>query len=402
MSSPALETLVPAAGPEESRPAPRRAAAPGGVAAAVAVAAPAAAALAALTLHLLLPDRQKRLPLTWMDPLAAWQHPYPVVLAILFVALPLLAALEWLGRLAGRRAERRLGPWRDGLRSALRGWRQNTWLRLVLLPPLLAAAALRVLWDLRPWRPYNAPLTAGALGLVALWDCLTLKMDWLSGTFFPGPDMVLGGMIEDRGILLESTWHSLRLLATGYGAGVAAGLVCGVLIGWYPRVRYWGMPVLRVFGPVPATAMIPLVMTLSNDALLCGAALIAFAVWFPVTMLTSSGIANVRISHLDVARTLGAGRLYLIFRVAVPSALPSIFLGLFMALGASFLTLIVAENVGVQAGLGWYLKWQQGYMEYAKVYGALIIMAVFFSAIMTVLFKVRDRVLQWQKGVIRW
>ena len=130
--------------------------------------------------------------------------------------------------------------------------------------------------------------------------------------------------------------------------------------------------------------------------------LIALAVWFPVTMLTSSGIANVPVSYLDVARTLGAGRSYLIFRVAIPAALPSIFIGLFMGLGASFLTLIVAETVGVKSGLGWYLKWQQGYMEYAKVYAALVIMAAFFSSLMTLLFKVRDRVLGWQKGVIRW
>jgi NitT/TauT family transport system permease protein len=82
--------------------------------------------------------------------------------------------------------------------------------------------------------------------------------------------------------------------------------------------------------------------------------------------------------------------------------MPSIFLGLFMGLGASFLTLIVAETVGVRAGLGWYLKWQQGYVEYAKVYAALVIMAIFFSGLMTLLFAVRDRVLGWQKGVIRW
>jgi NitT/TauT family transport system permease protein len=119
-------------------------------------------------------------------------------------------------------------------------------------------------------------------------------------------------------------------------------------------------------------------------------------------MLTASGIANVRVSYLDVARTLGAGRAYLVFRVAIPAALPSIFIGLFMGLGASFLTLIVAETVGAKAGLGWYIDWAKIWADYAKVYAALAIMAVFFSAIMTVLFKVRDRVLVWQKGVIKW
>jgi NitT/TauT family transport system permease protein len=231
---------------------------------------------------------------------------------------------------------------------------------------------------------------------------ITLKLAWMPLPYFPGPDAVLQGMWEDCGLLFESAWHSLLLLMTGYAFGVAAGLVCGVSIGWFRLVRYWGIPALRVLGPIPATAFIPLVMALLSNAFWSGSALIALAVWFPVTMLTFSGIANVPLSYLDVARTLGAGQGFLIFRVAIPAALPSIFLGLFMGLSASFLTLIVAETVGVQSGLGWYLKWQQGYVEYAKVYAALILMSVFFSGLMTLLFRLRDRVLGWQKGVIQW
>jgi NitT/TauT family transport system permease protein len=82
--------------------------------------------------------------------------------------------------------------------------------------------------------------------------------------------------------------------------------------------------------------------------------------------------------------------------------MPSIFVGLFMGLGSSFLTLIVAEAVGVQAGLGWYIDWARAYSDYTKVYGALVIMAAYFSTIMTVLFKLRDWVLVWQKGAIKW
>jgi NitT/TauT family transport system permease protein len=267
---------------------------------------------------------------------------------------------------------------------------------------LLAALAQAVLPALRPTVRHFAPLVAGAVGVLSVWELVTTKMNWLRLPFFPGPDEVFGAMIEDRFLLLESAWHSLQLLLSGYAVGVAAGLVSGVLVGWFPRVRYWAMPALKFVGPVPATALIPLVMTIWKDSFPCAVALIGFAVWFPMTILTSSGIANVRLSYLDVARTLGAGRFYLIFRVAVPAALPTIFIGLFMGLGASFLTLIVAETAGVPAGLGWYLSWQKGYMEYGKMYGALILSAVFFSALMTLLFKLRDWVLRWQKGVIKW
>jgi NitT/TauT family transport system permease protein len=143
-------------------------------------------------------------------------------------------------------------------------------------------------------------------------------------------------------------------------------------------------------------------LMLFRNATLSAVWLIALAVWFPVTMLTLSGVMNVRASYLDVARTLGAGRAYLIFRVAVPAALPNIFVGLFMGTATSFLTMVVAEGVGVQAGLGWYIDWARAYSDYAKVYAALIIMAVYFSTIMTLLFKLRDAVLVWQKGVIKW
>lgn len=254
----------------------------------------------------------------------------------------------------------------------------------------------------RAWTIYRGPLIAGAIGVLAVWDVVTLKLASVPLPYFPGPDTVLQGIWDDRTVLLESAYHSLLLLMTGYISGVVAGIITGVAVGWSRKLRYWGMPALKLVGPIPATAYVPLVMAVFSSAFVSGSALIALAVWFPVTMLTISGISNVPVALLDVARTLGASRWYLIFRVAIPSALPSMFLGLFMGLGASFLTLIVAETVGVRAGLGWYVKWQQGYVEYAKVYGALIIMALFFSGLMSLLFKLRDRVLGWQQGLIRW
>jgi NitT/TauT family transport system permease protein len=276
-------------------------------------------------------------------------------------------------------------------------------LLLALLGASLLVALVQWGWKgLRPWARHHAPLFAGAIVVLCAWDVVTLKMAWMPLPYFPGPDSVLQGMFDDRELLAEAAWNSLTLLFCGYAAGVVCGVVCGVLIGWSRRLRYWGMPFLKVVGPVPATAYVPLAIALFVSGFSAATALIALAVWFPVTMLTVSGIANVPVSYLDVARTLGAGRFYLIFRVAIPAALPSIFVGLFMGLGASFLTLVVAETVGVKSGLGWYLKWQQGYVEYAKVYAALVIMAAFFSGLMTLLFKVRDRVLGWQKGVIRW
>jgi NitT/TauT family transport system permease protein len=274
---------------------------------------------------------------------------------------------------------------------------------LCVLGVSLVLAVAQIGWlALRRWMRRMGPIFAAALLILVAWELITSGFRWLPLPYFPSPAGVLQSLINDRALLFDSTWHSLILLLGGYALGVIAGLISGICIGWSSPVRYWGMPVLKVVGPIPATAWIPLAMVVSPSAVFSAAGLIALAVWFPVTMLTASGISNTRASYLDVARTLGAGGGYLIFRVAIPAALPSIFIGLFMGLGASFLTLVVAETVGVKSGLGWYVSWAQGWAEYGKVFAALIIMAAFFSTIMTMLFKVRDRVLVWQKGVIKW
>lgn len=267
----------------------------------------------------------------------------------------------------------------------------------------LAAAVVQNFWSgLRRWMIDMCPIIACAVVLLTIWEVITAGFRWLPMPYFPSPAGVLQALVNDRALIFDSTWHSLLLLIGGYASGVVSGVITGVCIGWFGPARYWGMPVLKVVGPIPATAWIPLAMVVSPNAMFSATALIALAVWFPVTMLTASGISNTRASYLDVARTLGASRAYLIFRVAIPAAMPNIFIGLFMGLGASFLTLIVAEQVGVKSGLGWYVTWAQGWAEYGKVYGALVVMAAFFSTIMTLLFKLRDRVLVWQKGTIKW
>ncbi len=248
----------------------------------------------------------------------------------------------------------------------------------------------------------QAPLITAGIGLVEVWSLVTTKFALLPMPYFPGPELVLTGMVEDQDTLRESTLASLKLLTMGYVMGVAAGFGTGVLLGWFHRARYWGVPLLKLLGPVPPAVFVPLAFELFHEPFYSGAALIALAVWFPMTMLTMSGIANVPASYFDVARTLGARRSYLVFRVAIPAAMPTVFIGLFMGLAVAFLTLLVAETVGVKSGLAWYIKWQQQFLEYHKAYAAILIMAVLFSSILTLMFKLRDRLLAWQKGVIRW
>jgi NitT/TauT family transport system permease protein len=244
-------------------------------------------------------------------------------------------------------------------------------------------------------------LTAFFLFLI-LWDIVTLKTAWLRLPFFPGPDKVLSTFKNDLAMMLKCFIYSLRLLLLGYFIGGSTGLITGVFMGWNQRANFWIGPLLKIIGPIPATAWMPIALVAFPTSFSASVFLISLAVWFPVTIMTSSGIANVRNAFFEVARTLGGKRKYLIFNVAIPAAAPNIFVGLFMGMGTSFVTLIAAEMLGVKAGLGWYINWAQGWAEYYKVYAALILLAIVFSGLITLLFKIKDRLLSWQKGLIKW
>ncbi|UTD27367.1 ABC transporter permease [Bradyrhizobium sp. WD16] len=266
----------------------------------------------------------------------------------------------------------------------------------------IAAASARLSGRLDAVLTPRLPWLA-ALGLfLTVWEIATAKFAWLPQPFFPPPQGIVEVYTDDLPKLLGSAFASVKLQLGGYLIGAAIGFVTGVSIGWSRAVGYWVHPLLRFIGPLPATAWLPIAFFTFPSSWSASTFLIALATGFPVTVLTWSGVASVSSAYYDVARTLGAKPWFLVARVAIPAALPHVFVGLFMGLGSSFAVLVVAEMIGVKSGLGWYLQWAQGWASYSNMYAALIVMSLLCSGAITLLFRIRDRVLTWQKGVVKW
>ncbi|GAA3300069.1 ABC transporter permease subunit [Dactylosporangium vinaceum] len=234
------------------------------------------------------------------------------------------------------------------------------------------------------------------------WEISTAKTLVLAPPYFAAPQQIADRMWDDRAILAESLGNSLLLLACGYAVGLVAGLLTGVLIGWFQSANYWVHPILVFLGPVPSMAWVPIIFVAFPTAYAGAVFLIALSVWFPITVLTRAGILGVPRSYFDVAQTLGARARFLVLRVSLPAALPSIFTGAFMALGVSFVSLTVAENFGVNSGLGWYLNWKKGWGDFPAVYAGIAVLVVVCGILLTALFRARNWVLRWEKELTRW
>ncbi|MDR1902358.1 MAG: ABC transporter permease subunit [Treponema sp.] len=241
---------------------------------------------------------------------------------------------------------------------------------------------------------------AGGISL-ALWDLLTAKSALLPLPYFPGLAGIAAVVYDDRLLLLRSTLYSMRLFFAGFVTGTALGLATGTLIGWWRQWDYWLSPIIRVSGIIPAVAWLPIALAILPTSFTTGVFLIFISSWFPVSSMMASGIIATPKSYFDAARTLGADGKFLLFRVAIPHAMPSMFIGIITATAFSFTTLIVSEMVGAKAGLGFYINWAKGWGAYSKVYGAIIIIAVEFALILALIGAVRRSVLRWQRGILK-
>ncbi|MEL7624762.1 MAG: ABC transporter permease subunit [Clostridiales bacterium] len=308
--------------------------------------------------------------------------------------LPLLSALFCL-------AVDRILPMHDDIMVKNRGYFH---IFMIISCAVLLALALYSMFSpgfAKKFR-YRAAFIAVAFLLLNLYNLVTEKLLLLPQLYFPFPDKILNVFIGEHRVLLKCLLHSTRLQFIGLAFGVVSGFLTGLLIGWSKKAHYWINPLVKLMGPIPSTAWIPITLVAFPTTFGASVFLVALSVWFPVTVQTSSGIQNAEKAYFEVASTLGASTRYQIAHVAVPAALPSIFLGLFSGVCSSFITLMTAEMLGVKYGIGWYVNWQREIMSYANVYAGLIIVALFCYLFITLLFKFRSRWLAWQKGVIQW
>jgi NitT/TauT family transport system permease protein len=251
-------------------------------------------------------------------------------------------------------------------------------------------------------RLYHKSQFTFAVGiLLTVLDLLTTKSNILKLPFFPGAAQIIEVIVRERSMLLISSYYSTRLFFVGLLGGIVLGIGTGILIGWYRQWYYWLFPLVKITGVIPPVAWIPVAVVIFPTSFIAGFFLIAIASWFSIANMVAHGIASTPKVYYEVAKTLGANERFLLFHIALPNAVPSIFMGISTATGLSFLTLIVSEMIGAKAGLGWYINWAKAWSAYDKVYASIIIMAIAFSIILSVLNAFRNYFLRWQRGILK-
>lgn len=176
--------------------------------------------------------------------------------------------------------------------------------------------------------------------------------------YLPAPEVVLERFVRlnqegYQGFTLwEHTWYSLQRVLLGFLIGSIVGIPIGYAMGLTNWSRGWFDPIVEFMRPVPPLALIPLMIIWFGIGEVSKVILLFLAALWIMIIAARSGVSGVAISKVHAAYSLGASKWQILSRVIVPNSLPEIFTGARVAMGVCWGTVVAAELVAAEVGLG--------------------------------------------------
>ena len=222
---------------------------------------------------------------------------------------------------------------------------------------------------------------AFSLGLfVAFWYFATkYKLDfYIRFNNIPTPGEVFDNAmaLSQSAKFYENMAISMRRILIGFGIATVLGVALGLLIGQYRPVRALLFPVFEVLRPIPAIAWVPMAIMLwpSNETSIVFITFLGS--FFPILLNTIHGVNSVDPVLVRAARCLGASEPALLRQVILPASLPHIFTGLAIGMGVAWVSLIAAEMISGQYGIGYFTWEAYSLIEYADIAIGMIVIGV--------------------------
>lgn len=166
---------------------------------------------------------------------------------------------------------------------------------------------------------------------------------------------------------------SLRRIVLGFSVAMMMGITLGLVIGRYRLARQFMFPVLEILRPIPAIAWVPIAIMLwpTNEGSIVFITFLGS--FFPILLSTVHGVTSVDPVLIRAARCLGAKEPALLRQVILPAALPQIFNGLSVGMGVAWVSLIAAEMISGQFGIGYFTWEAYSLIQYADIVIGMIV-----------------------------
>jgi putative hydroxymethylpyrimidine transport system permease protein len=249
-------------------------------------------------------------------------------------------------------------------------------LRRVLLPLAVIAAAI------------------GAWQLAAEWKLLADALS-IEPFLIPAPSDIASALWNDRDLLAEDGWVTLREVVLGFALSLVAGLSFAAVLHLSETMRRAFYPLLVASQTVPIIVVAPILVVWFGFGITPKLVIIALICFFPITVNALDGLRAVDPDLIKLMRTLDASRLRIFLGAEAPSALPYAFSGAKIAVAVAVIGAVFGEWAGSEAGLGHLMLQASAQLETARLFAAVVVLSVFAVSLFALLSLLERRVAWW-------
>lgn len=240
---------------------------------------------------------------------------------------------------------------------------------------------------------------ASAILLLIFWH-------WFVGAFsvspavFPAPLAVWNSLYVNvgDGTFVNDLRVTMYEVMIGFVGGSSVGFLLALLISEFRPIRTLLYPYVIAFQAVPKTALAPMFLIWFGFGIESKVALVISTVFFPVLINTLAGIERTDPDQLDMLRAYCGKRWRVFLRVKLPSALPSVFAGLELAIVLAMIAAVVSEFLGAVGGLGYRILTFNTNLDMAGQFAAIIVLSITGYLLHFIVKQIGQRVVFWGRA----
>jgi ABC-type nitrate/sulfonate/bicarbonate transport system permease component len=249
-------------------------------------------------------------------------------------------------------------------------------------------------------RPAIAPalvflVLLAAWEAAAQWDVLSDALD-IRDFLIPAPSDVANSLWEDRSLLADNAWVTLKEVVLGFALATVVGIGFAFLVHLSATARRAIYPLLVASQTVPIVAIAPILIVWFGFGIGPKLGIIALVCFFPITVNTIDGLRSVDPDVLKMMRTLGASRRQLLLRAEAPAALPYAFSGAKVAVAVAVIGAVFGELAAGNEGLGHLINSANAQLLTARVFAAITVLSAIAIGLFGLLSLLERRLIPWK------
>jgi NitT/TauT family transport system permease protein len=234
--------------------------------------------------------------------------------------------------------------------------------------------------------------------VVGIWQAIWSYTTWISPLFFSGPSAIAKQFWYSltQGNLLADLAFSGKNFGIGFGLALVTGVVFGVLIGWYRRVRLLSDPFLNALYAAPRIAMMPLIIIWFGIGMWSKVFIVFLSAFFPILVNTVAGIRNMDRDLLRAARAFCASDWQIFKTLAIPGSVPFILTGVRQGVAVGLIGVVVGEMLGSSEGIGFMVAYGGQTFQTDTLFVGFVIIAFAGIVLTSITERLERRFSRWR------